>query len=252
MSWIQVIHTETDSHFKWNLYPRHATPLYYAASFDLRDVVRHLLAHGLTVRQLNAPGSRFGGTALHAAAIREHLEVMEDLLKAVADPSTADFNKVTPLHSVASRGILQETRILLRFGAKTDARDSMTGMTPLVWASKSGRMNVVVSLEAADAQFSDAEFLTPDSSSFGLSTPERSSSTSSTPSRLTTVSATTEDEIMVWKPMLGFRSDHYEKRSGLTSSVVLGFTIGHEITTLCSALSHRTLSTSHSESGKAH
>ncbi|KAJ4421544.1 hypothetical protein N0V82_003682 [Gnomoniopsis sp. IMI 355080] len=235
MSWIQVINTGSDSNFKWNIYPRHATSLYYAASFGLRDVLTYLLEQGMEPKDLNAPGSRFGGTALHAAALREHLEVMEDLIKAGANPSTADFNGVSPLHSAASQGSVEATRILLRFGAATDARDSMMNATPLEWARKSGRLNVVLLLEAADAKLTDSDSSTS-FSSLGQSTPKTSTRSSSSTSQLKEASAITEDGITVWKPVAGFFPDYYEKRSGLTSSIVLGFAIGSETTTLYSKL----------------
>jgi ankyrin repeat protein len=48
---------------------------------------------------LNAAGSRFGGSALDAAIIRHHMGVVKLLLDAGADPSQADFNRATPLHT---------------------------------------------------------------------------------------------------------------------------------------------------------
>lgn len=235
MSWLQVIHTGTDSNFKWDIYPRHATPLYYAASFGLRDVVKYFLDTGMEPKNLDAPGSRFGGTALHAAAIREHLEVMEDLLKAGADPSKADFDKVTPLHSVASQGSVEATRILLRFGAATDAKDSMTNTTPLEWARQSGRVSVAILLEAASSTFSASDSSGSTMTSSGQSTPWFST-ISSNRSESTAVSEAAKDEIMVWKPVAQFFPDHYEQRSGLSSSVILSFAIGDDLTTLHSTL----------------
>jgi len=41
MSWVQVLNA--DANFKWDVYPRHATPLYYASSFGLGWAVRSLL-----------------------------------------------------------------------------------------------------------------------------------------------------------------------------------------------------------------
>ena len=80
-----------DYNVKWDVYPRHATSLYYAASFGLAEIVEALIGTGA---ELNAPGSRFGGTALHAAALREHIPVMKLLLEAGSDPGRADFNHV--------------------------------------------------------------------------------------------------------------------------------------------------------------
>lgn len=234
MSWIQVIHTGTDSNFKWNVYPSHATPLYYAASFGLRDIVSYLLRENLYPAELNAAGSRFGGTALHAAVIREHFGVMEDLFNAGADPSRADFNKVTPLHSAASQGSVEATRMLLRFGAATDARDSMTGTTPLEWARNSGRRDIVALIEAVDIGVSDSDSAVSSSSSPGQTTPERSTTSSSSQSSLR-IPLMAKKEVTVWAPAPQYFPDHYEKRSGLDSSIILGYTVGKEVITLHSS-----------------
>ncbi len=68
MSWVQDLNA--DYSFKYNLYPQHATSLYYAASFCLDHIVNALIENGAV---LDAPGSRFGGTALHGAVLRCHV-----------------------------------------------------------------------------------------------------------------------------------------------------------------------------------
>lgn len=72
ISWLQISHTGTDINFKWDIHPtRHATSLYYAASFSLEIFVKYFLDMGMEPRDLKPPPpeSRLGGTALHAAAI---------------------------------------------------------------------------------------------------------------------------------------------------------------------------------------
>jgi ankyrin repeat protein len=107
MSWAQLINA--DCPFKWNVYPRYAIPLYYASSFGITSAVQHLLSS----TDLNAPGSRFGGTALHAATIRNHIPIMELLLAAGADPCQGDFNLVISLHSAASQGNMATIEVLI-------------------------------------------------------------------------------------------------------------------------------------------
>lgn len=133
MSWVQVLNSNWI--FKWNQYPRHATPLYYAASFGLGEIVDDLIQSGV---DLNAPGSRFGGTALHGATLREHTSVMKSLLKAGANPSQADFNLITPLHTAVRIGNVEVIMLLLEFGASKTATDSL-GETPYDWAMKAGQ-----------------------------------------------------------------------------------------------------------------
>ncbi|WKT38187.1 Ankyrin repeat [Fusarium oxysporum f. sp. vasinfectum] len=135
MSWVQVLNA--NSPFEWNLYPRHATSLYYAASLGLEQVVEELL-QSAKIDDLDAPGSRFGGTAIHAAAIRGHITIIKRLVLAGADPGRADFNKFTPLHSAASYGNIEVIKVLLSCGAPTKARDGIEGNTPASWATFNG------------------------------------------------------------------------------------------------------------------
>jgi hypothetical protein len=87
---------------------------------------------------LDNPGSRFGGTALHGATLREHTAVMRLLLEAGANPSHADFNQVAPLHTAARIGNAEVLSLLLEFGAAKDTPDSL-GETPCDWAVQSGK-----------------------------------------------------------------------------------------------------------------
>jgi ankyrin repeat protein len=135
MSWVQILNAEYSS--DWNFYPQHATPLYYAASFGLTEMVKRLIE---TRINLNAPGSRFGGTALHAAVIRNHIDVMKLLLGADAKPSQADFHLITPLHTAAAHGNVDAAAMLLEFGASKDAVDE-TEETPYDWAVEAGQVD---------------------------------------------------------------------------------------------------------------
>ncbi|OHF03171.1 hypothetical protein CORC01_01555 [Colletotrichum orchidophilum] len=215
MSWVQVFNA--DAPFKWDVYPRHATSLYYASSLGLDEVVESLL-QSATKEMINAPGSRFGGTALHAAAIREHVTIIKRLIIAGADPAKQDFNGVAPLHSAASQGSLDVIRVLLSNGAPIDVKDGMDGTTPVEWARLSGHEN------AASLLLNGLGERTSSFSSF-------SESPSSTRESRTTQSSLTPEvpQVELWQPGVGFFPDYYEKRSGLDSSLVLSITIGEEI-----------------------
>ncbi|KAI0808837.1 hypothetical protein GGR55DRAFT_680053 [Xylaria sp. FL0064] len=134
MAWIQVLNSNWIYNF--DQYPKHATPLYYAASFGLTEVTEGLIQSGVDI---NAPGSRFGGTALHGAALREHIGIMKMLLEAGANPSQADHNLIVPLHTAARVGNLQVLKLLLDYGASEQAVDSL-GETPYDWAVKAGQI----------------------------------------------------------------------------------------------------------------
>lgn len=119
MAWVQVLNANprlghTRALSTWDVYPRHATSLYYAASFGLDSTVTSLIAGGADV---NAPGSRFGGTAFHVAVLREHLGVMDILVKAGADPNQADWQGISPMYTASSWDNTQLVEWLLQHGA---------------------------------------------------------------------------------------------------------------------------------------
>jgi ankyrin repeat protein len=124
MSWAQVINA--DYNFNWDVYPRHATPLYYASSFGLERITSNLISEGAN---LNASGNRFGGTTFHTAVLRQNVQVMKILLEAGANSSKADFNSILPLHTAVSHGNLEVISILLEYGPSKEAVDDV-GETP--------------------------------------------------------------------------------------------------------------------------
>jgi hypothetical protein len=82
-------------------------PLYYAASFGLTDLVRSLLSSKSV--DIEATGGRYNSSALHVAVFRGHTDIV---------------------------------RILLDCGANVNALDE-EGTTPLFWADKTGRKEIV-------------------------------------------------------------------------------------------------------------
>lgn len=204
MSWVQVLNADTP--FKWNIFPAHATSLYYAASLGLNEAVRVLL-QSATLDDINAAGSRFGGTALHAAAIRGHIKIMKRLIAAGTDPGRADWDLVTPLHSAASRGSMDVIMLLLSHGAPADARDGMEGKTPAEWAQFSGHVSAAKAIEQGPTT--------------AASMPEEGTDEAAPPAETS--------EVEIWQPGGGYFPDHYERRSGLNSSLVIGLTIGPDV-----------------------
>jgi ankyrin repeat protein len=124
--------------YNWNYYPKHATSLYYAASYGIEHVVNALLAEGAEV---DATGGRLGATAFHAAALRGHLKVMKILFQKGAEVNKSDFIEFTPLHSAALGGHLDVIRYLLDHGADPDMRDDHS-RTPHDWAVMLGNYDV--------------------------------------------------------------------------------------------------------------
>lgn len=96
--------------------PAYLRPLYYAASFGLGRLVQSLLAEGADI---NEHGGLFGGTALHAAIYREHVDVVRVLLAAGPNLRERDSNDMTPWYMTTCLTSNLEIRGLMRM-AKAD------------------------------------------------------------------------------------------------------------------------------------
>ena len=70
-----------------------------------------------------------------------HVMVLELLLGAGADITSADLGGLTPLHIACEKGRAAAAALLLRHGADVDARDSI-GRTPGDWATEKGHADV--------------------------------------------------------------------------------------------------------------
>jgi len=121
MSWVQLLNAlpviGKDATTAWSSYPKLATPLYYAAAFGLYQIVHSLVDAGA---DLNAPASRFGGTALHGAVVRHHIPVIKLLLEAGADVNKCDSNSITPLHTAVWHEESEIVSLLLKYGARRE------------------------------------------------------------------------------------------------------------------------------------
>lgn len=214
MSWVQVLNG--DYIFKWGMYPAHATPLYYAATFGLDSVVAKLIASGA---MLDVPGSRFGGTAVHGATLRKHHAVIQTLLEAGANPNRADWNGVTPLHTASVHGGSDGediVKLLLKFGASASLRDE-GGETPIDWATKSGQHATQMLLVGAAA----------------TTAPDHDSKVPRGPPE--TAANVTNKRLQVWTRSGGYFPGFYEKRSGVGSSIVVKVETGPRSVLLRSA-----------------
>jgi len=87
-------------------------------------------------------------TPLHAAALLDHINIVNVLLKAGASVDTKDNGGVTPLHYATQFGHTDVAKVLLKAGASVDPKD-IDGWTPLHLAAANGHTDVVkVILEA--------------------------------------------------------------------------------------------------------
>lgn len=72
----------------------------------------------------------FGNSSLHFAADKGHVEVVEVLLIAGADPSMANEVGLLPIHIAAGQGFSEIVKVLLAYGANIEALDK-DKLTPL-------------------------------------------------------------------------------------------------------------------------
>ena len=99
-SWLECL----VSRFRYSFQPipENLTPLYYAASFDLVEIVKRLLDAGAWVDE---PGSMYGGTPLHGAlSWQAGVEVVEALLNAGANVLAKDVHGCLVLSFARSSG----------------------------------------------------------------------------------------------------------------------------------------------------
>ena len=138
---------------------RSNAPIHLAAGWGRLGVVRMLIECNADIDLRG----RFGRTPLHFAASRyyndDHVGVMQLLLDHGANPNERDDNGSTPLHHhswwkeegyVATHGIIECTRLLLKYGAIIDAEDNK-GRTPLQLALDHDRQDIAACLKECGA-----------------------------------------------------------------------------------------------------
>jgi len=135
-------------------------PLETAAAIGDTVTLRELTAEGPT----EASTPNWGGMPpLSAAAQRGHLEAMELLLKAGADPDELHQSGLSPLHYAAANGHYAAARLLLDAGARIlVGRESLLG-SPLHIAAGRGdaRLTALLLARGADPNARSAHILRP-------------------------------------------------------------------------------------------
>ena len=116
------------------------------------EKVHTLIAGGADVFELDSIGS-----PLHWAAGRGHLDVVEALLAAGADPNQVSHSPdlLTPLHMAAGAGRAEVIELLITNGAEVDASQGSSG-TPLYHAAMADRLAAAEVLIDAGADVNDA------------------------------------------------------------------------------------------------
>ena len=142
MSWLEVMISPGYFDFDWlsnaskavestypsgfKMVPKHLTPLYYAASFGLYEVVKYLLEKWVDIDER---GGLYSGTALHAAIYRNHPDIVNLLLDSGARTDVRDGNYMTPLDMSHYYGA--DTRVHKRVARKVSEQSKMSWLRNL-------------------------------------------------------------------------------------------------------------------------
>jgi len=110
------------------------TALHWAAQRDNVELVDILLGAGANAKA----ESRYKVTPLYLAAQNGSAAVMERLLAAGADANGTAFEGQTMLMTAALSGKVDAVRLLLQRGARVDVKDPYKGQTALMWAAAEG------------------------------------------------------------------------------------------------------------------
>src|SRR6266702_5276016 len=115
-----------------------APPLFYAARFDLRDLVVDLVAR--RPQDINATHIDEGSPLL-SALLSGHLEIAELLIEHGAHASIADDTGYTPLSEISAKGYLELVNLLLKHGAETEDRWTEASYGAFVAALRNGQFD---------------------------------------------------------------------------------------------------------------
>jgi len=113
-----------------------ATPLHYAAVYDMHDIATFLIVEHS--HDVNAPGFDWAETPLHTSSRRGHVEIARVLLKHGAEIEARDDGEYSPLERATLGGHVELAQVLLEHGADPNARD-LARCTPLYFASYWGK-----------------------------------------------------------------------------------------------------------------
>jgi len=127
--------------------PDGTTALHWAAHREDVAMVDLLLRADANVKAAN----RYGATPLSQAAAHGNPHVIRRLLKAGADANTVMPGGETVLMTVARTGQVEGVEALIAAGASVNATEPTRGQTALMWAAGEGHARVVRALVAAGA-----------------------------------------------------------------------------------------------------
>ncbi|HIJ70915.1 MAG TPA: ankyrin repeat domain-containing protein [Planctomycetes bacterium] len=102
--------------------------------------LRALLEKGVDV---NTKCYHHGATALWAASVGSHLDIIKVLLESGADVNTKNTDGATALYVAAQNGHLENVKLLLESGADVNVKRKTDSTTALWIAAHNGQLNIV-------------------------------------------------------------------------------------------------------------
>ena len=140
--WVRI-DSHIDDYYHWQdeKHPDQlkAAPMYYAALCGFTQVIEKLIT--VHPEYVSATGGALG-TALHTASDRNHLKVVQSLLRHGADVNAPGLWGRTPLLFATEKGHLEVVRWLLEHGAEVNAEDEDDNRTSLHLAALNGRFEI--------------------------------------------------------------------------------------------------------------
>lgn len=124
----------------------YGTPLQSACCSRVTSIAKSLIEAGANVNLAEPARHR---TPLHVAA-HAHSTILEDLLKAGADPNAQDKDGRLPMHDAVAENSVEHVRLLIQYGSNINVKD-LNGKTALDIAIDNGFVNVIKALKGADA-----------------------------------------------------------------------------------------------------
>src|SRR5262249_31637506 len=79
--------------------------------------------------------------------------IIEMLINSGADPNAPIADGETPLMTASRTGNVEAVSVLLKHGAKTDAKEAKRGQTAIMWAAAEGNVAVMEAVIKAGADF---------------------------------------------------------------------------------------------------
>ncbi|HSU88745.1 MAG TPA: ankyrin repeat domain-containing protein [Terriglobia bacterium] len=124
-----------------------STALHWAAQRDNVELVDALLTAGADARA----ATRYNVMPLYFACLNGNATIIERLLKAGADPNSTAEEGQTALMTAALNGNVSAIKVLLAHKADVNAKEPVRGQTALMWAASEGNARAIEALIEAGA-----------------------------------------------------------------------------------------------------